>query len=75
MRLLTLRSVCRHEINAPTGFERSVPINAVQFYTAQARGSKWLLRHVSVLTKPHFLGAFQVLLGLDALHSNGYVYR
>ena len=41
----------RHEINAPTGFERSVPTHAVRFYTAQ------------------------VLLGLDALHSNGYVYR
>ena len=40
-----------HEINAPAGFERSVPIAAVRFYTAQ------------------------VLLGLDALHSNGYVYR
>jgi hypothetical protein len=27
----------RHEINAPTGFERSVPFQAVQFYTAQVR--------------------------------------
>ena len=42
---------CRHEINAPTGFERSISMHAVQFYTAQ------------------------VLLGLDALHSNGYIYR
>ena len=51
--MLTPRSVCRHEINAPTGFERSVPINAVQFYTAQARGSKWLLllRHALLLTR------------------------
>ena len=40
-----------HEINAPSGFERSVPPYAVRFYTAQ------------------------VLLGLEALHSNGYVYR
>jgi serine/threonine protein kinase len=41
----------RHEINAPTGFERSVSMHAVRFYTAQ------------------------VLLGLEALHSNGYIYR
>lgn len=34
VRVLTA-NCCRHEINAPTGFERSVPIQAVQFYTAQ----------------------------------------
>ena len=63
----------RHEINAPTGFERSVPFQAVQFYTAQVR----------LHTRARMSGAandshgvtIQVLLGLDALHSNGYVYR
>jgi hypothetical protein len=35
--ILTIARPCRHEINAPTGFERSVPIQAVQFYTAQVR--------------------------------------
>ena len=63
----------RHEIDAPTGFERSVPIQAVQFYTAQVR----LHIRARLLASANDLCALipQVLLGLDALHSNGYVYR
>jgi hypothetical protein len=65
----------RHEINAPTGFERSVPMQAVRFYTAQVPAVQSVHPAcVAALLRPHAAGA-QVLLGLDALHTNGYVYR
>ena len=50
-----------------------MPIQAVQFYTAQVHTRDRCLTFARRSLAASV--AAQVLLGLDALHSNGYVYR